>query len=177
VYNKNVPIPKDGKGKAEIEIFQVASNASAARILVSSKKNAIVPEDIVANLIWDSATSNTFIVSGTFDFDGDGKADRDGKERVAELIERWDGRIVEDISIRTDFIILGMTPEEMNAPTANQIDIDPTIEQKYDQSLADVRRYNDIIEQAKTFMVPVFNQRRFMNLIGYESTARKSKPF
>ncbi|KKL87191.1 hypothetical protein LCGC14_1937190 [marine sediment metagenome] len=75
VYNKNVPIPKDGKGKAEIEVFQVSPNASAARILTSSKKNAIVPEDIVANLIWDTDASNTFVVSGTFDFDGDGTAD------------------------------------------------------------------------------------------------------
>ena len=65
----------------------------------------------------------------------------------------------------------------MAAPTSNQIDIDPMIDQKYQQAQEDVLRYNEIIKQAKTFMVPVFNQRRFMNLIGYESTARKSKPF
>ncbi len=177
VYNKNVPIPKDGKGKAEIEVFQVSPNASAARILTSSKKNAIVPEDIVANLIWDTDASNTFVVSGTFDFDGDGTADRDGRERVAELIERWNGRIVDDISIMTDFIVLGMEPKVMTAPTSNQIDIDPMVEQRYDQAQEDALRYNEIIKQAQTFMVPVFNQRRFMNLIGYESTARKSKPF
>ncbi len=177
VYDKNIPIPKDGKGKAEIEVFQVSGNASAARILTSSKKNAIVPEDIVANLIWDTAASNTFVVSGTFDFDGDGFADRDGKERVIELIERWNGRIVDDISIRTDFIVLGMEPKVMIVPTSNQIDIDPTIEQKYERMQQAALRYDSIIEQAKTFMVPVFNQKRFMNLIGYESTARKSKPF
>lgn len=176
VYDKNVPIPKDGKGKAEIEIFQVAPNASAARVLTSSKKNAIIPEDIVANLIWDSSTSNTFVVSGAFDFDGDGRTDRDGRERVIELIERWNGRIIDDISIMTDFIVLGAEPKVMAAPTSSQIDIDPMVEQRYEQAQQDALRYNEIIKQAKTFMVPVFNQRRFMNLIGYESTARKSKP-
>ncbi|KKK81705.1 hypothetical protein LCGC14_2810760, partial [marine sediment metagenome] len=87
------------------------------------------------------------------------------------------GRIVDDISIMTDFIVLGMEPKVMTAPTSNQIDIDPMVEQRYDQAQEDALRYNEIIKQAQTFMVPVFNQRRFMNLIGYESTARKSKPF
>ena len=35
VYEKNTPIPKDGKGKAEIEVFNVGKNISAARITSS----------------------------------------------------------------------------------------------------------------------------------------------
>ena len=42
VYDKNLPIPKDGKGKAEIEVFNVGKNISAARIVRSNPKNPII---------------------------------------------------------------------------------------------------------------------------------------
>ncbi len=35
VYDKNTPIPRDGKGKAEVEVFNVMKNISAARIMPS----------------------------------------------------------------------------------------------------------------------------------------------
>jgi len=35
VYDKNAPIPRDGKGKAEVEVFNVMKNISAARIMPS----------------------------------------------------------------------------------------------------------------------------------------------
>jgi hypothetical protein len=177
VYDRNVPIPEDGKGKAEIEVFQVSENASAARVLTASKKNAIIPSDIVANLIWDADVNNTFVVSGEFDFDGDGKADFDGKEKVLQLIERWGGRVTDDIDIRTDFIVLGFEPEYVNRPSEEQIDADPRILQKYENYERDSQQYFDILDQARTFSIPVYSQRKFMNLIGYKTTAEKSKPF
>jgi hypothetical protein len=176
VYDKNVPIPEDGKGKAEIEVFHVTETVSAARINASSKKNPIVHEDIVANLIWDSKTSNAFIVAGDFDFDRDGRIDRDGKEKIEQLIERWGGKITNEVTINTDFVVLGTSPRPLEEPTRDQIELYPMLEPRYQASLARAKEYDDILSRAGTLGVPVFNQSRFMYLIGYESLAAKSSP-
>ena len=107
VYDSSVPIPEDGKGKAEIEVFEVSPNVSAARVLNSSVNNPIVQQDIVANLIWDSQSSNNFVVVGEFDLNGDGINDKDGNTKVRELIQRWGGKIQDAVTIETDFVILG----------------------------------------------------------------------
>jgi hypothetical protein len=176
VYDRNVPIPEDGKGKAEIEVFHVTETVSAARINTSSRKNPIVTEDIVANLIWDSKTSNVFVVAGDFDFDRDGRIERDGKKKIEQLIERWGGRLTTEVSINTDFVILGTPPRPMPAPSRDQIELDPMIEQRYQDSLTGAQQYDDLLTRANTLGVPVFNQSQFMYLVGYESLAAKSKP-
>jgi len=177
VYDKNVPIPEDGKGKAEIEVFHVSDTVSAARINTSSKKNPIVHEDIVANLIWDSKTSNVFVVAGQFDFDRDGRIDRDGKEKVEQLIERWGGRLATEVTINTDFVVLGVPGRSLQKPTRQQVELDPMVEQRYQESVASVQEYDDILSRANTLRIPIFNQSKFIYLIGYESLASKSSPF
>ncbi|HIJ70719.1 MAG TPA: hypothetical protein HPP87_05065 [Planctomycetes bacterium] len=177
VYDKNVPIPENGKSKAEIEVFHVSDTVSAARINTSSKKNPIVHEDIIANLIWDSKKSNVFVVAGRFDFDRDGEIDRDGKEKVERLIERWGGRLAQEVTINTDFVVLGEPPVQMEQPTRQDIELDLMIDQRYQESVASAEQYNEILRRANTLRVPIFNQSRFMYLIGYDSLARTSSPF
>ena len=176
VYDKNVPIPEDGKGKAEIEVFHVTESVSAARINTSSRKDPIVHEDIVANLIWDSKTSNVLVVAGDFDFDLDGRIDRDGKDKIERLVERWGGRLAEEVTINTDFVVLGVAPRPLKKPTREQVELDPMIEQRYQASVSSVDAYDDILSRANTLGVPIFNQNKFMYLIGYESLASKSSP-
>jgi len=177
VYDRNVPIPEDGKGKAEIEIYQIEDNVSAAKINESSARNPIVPEDIVANLIWDSKTSNRFVIAGDFDIDGNGVIDPDGPDRIARLVRRWGGRIVDEVTIETDFVVLGTRPLALPRPTTEQIEIDPTIEQKYEASLEAGKRYDEVFSRAATLSVPVINQQKFLHLTGYQSLASKSVPF
>jgi hypothetical protein len=177
IYDKNAPVPEDGIGKAEIEVFGVTETVSAARFISSSNKNPVVPEDIAVNLIWDSEKNNSFVVSGNFDFDRDGKVDHDGKEKVQQLIERWGGKVVDEVTIETDFVVLGFEPKPMDKPTREQYEIDPMIEQRYEASMKNVREYNSIIARANTFGVAIFNQTRFLHLIGYDTLAGKSKPF
>jgi hypothetical protein len=90
VYDRNKQILEDEKGKAKIEVFQVEPKVSVARILNPNSKNPIVKEDIVVNLIWDSKTSNRFVVIGDF-VNSSGRTDPDGTRRIREMIERWGG--------------------------------------------------------------------------------------
>ena len=174
IYDRNQPIPESGEGKAEIEVFQASEQVCAARIIKSNKKNPIVKEDIVSNLIWDSKTSNRFIVVGDFDFDNNGRPDKDGQKRIIELIERWGGSLMDDVTVDTDFIVVGPAPTPLTRPTQDEIDIDPMAQQRYDQSLEKVKKYDALMQKANNLSVPVFNQKRFMYLIGYDTLANQN---
>lgn len=176
VYDPSVPIPEDGQGKAEIEVFRVMPKASAARINRSQTRNPITRNDIVANLIWESEESNTFAVAGEFDIDRDGIDDPDGREKVIQLIERWGGTVTDTVDINTDFVLLGNVPKKMMEPTLIQIENDPMIQQRYEQNQAQRKQYNNLLEQARNLHIPIFNQERFFYLIGYESLASKRTP-
>ena len=176
VYDKSAPIPEDGKGKGEIEVYNVKKHISMAKIIIYSKKNPIIPDDIAVNLIWDSKTSNKFVVAGEFDFDQSGSVDRDESEKIKQLIEGWNGSVVDEVTIETDVIVLGTEPETPDKPSAEQIAFDPMVEQRYNEAQEKLRRYNGVIEKAQIFSVPVFNSKQFMYLIGHEYLDLKSRP-
>lgn len=177
VFEKDAPMPEDGKGKAEIEVFRVTENSSVARLIASSPKNPVVADDIVVNMIWDSETSNSFMIVGDFDFDGDGKIDRDGREKIEQLITQWGGTINDKLTINTNFLVVGTEPTLMRKPTVAQMDMNPTLEQKYEKALIQFNAYNHVIERANTLSVPVFDVARFLRLIGYKTQAEKSTGF
>ena len=113
---------------------------------------------------------------GEFDFDGNGVPDRKGKEKIKQMISQWNGRIVKELTIDTDFIVVGEEPKEMDKPTIQQIEDDPEIEDKYAKSIVVFNAYQQILDKAKVLSVPVFNRKRFMQLTGYETTAENSTP-
>jgi len=169
VYDKSMPIPKDGKGKAEIEVFNVGKNISAARITHSEKRKPIVLNDIVANLIWDSDKTNVFVVAGNFDIDGDGDIDYNAVDKIRALIEKWGGEVADTVSIDTDFLVLGRTPEVRKKPTFEQMEVDPMAMEKYEASLQKLTDYKEIQSKAAALSVPVFNYERFLYFIGYKT--------
>lgn len=173
IYQSNVPIPEDGKGKAEIEVFQVGQQVSVARIVTWDKRNPVVPDDLVVNLIWDPKMNNKFVIVGDFDTTGDGRIDPKGVDHVKDLIERWGGIIQDDITIDTDFVIVGIEPTIPERPTADELDADPTAFQRYENAMQRARKYNEMLTKAEKLRVPVFNYERFLYLIGYNTLAAR----
>ena len=88
VYDRGTSIPEDGKGKAEIEVFDVAKTYSAARIIQSELTKPILEGDLVANLIWDADRTNVFVIAGDFDLDNDGMIDYNSVGKIKTLIEK-----------------------------------------------------------------------------------------
>jgi hypothetical protein len=174
VYDNSAPIPEDGKGKAEVEVFQVSQNVSAARIIRSTVKNPIVEEDIIANLIWDPKTSNRFIVAGEFDLNGDGDMDPDGIDRIKEMILRWGGIIDEEINVNTDFIVIGESPRRLSQPTQTELDLNPAAQQRFEESKQKIALYDVLAQKAELLSIPMFNQKQFYYLLGYETLAGKN---
>ena len=169
VYDRSGAIPKDGKGKAEIEVYDVADTYSAARIIRSEAKRPILEGDIVANLIWNSDKTNEFVIAGDFDLDNDGNFDFNAIGRIRVLIEKWGGRVADTISIDTDFLLLGQQPQvPTQQPTFEQLELDPGAMQRYEALLQRLNHYNQLQSQAQALWIPIFRYDRFLYFIGYK---------
>ena len=177
VYFGNASIAKEGKGKAEVEVFDVAKNFSSARVIRSEIDSPILEGDIVANLIWDSDKANMFVIAGEFDIDNNGSIDRDAIGKIQALIKKWGGGVSDEISIDTDFVVLGRPPVVFKKPTQEQIEIDPTAMQKYNESVRRYDHYKDIESRSQILWIPIFNYERFLYFIGYKERASTAGAF
>ncbi len=177
VYDRNAPMPRDGKGKAEVEVFSVTEKVSSARIIQSQKKNPIAVNDIVANLVWDSNKTNIFVVAGEFDLDGNGAIDRNSVDKIKTLVVKWGGKVADDVSFDTDFLILGAQPQVPPKPTPEELDANPMANEKYDAAMQRFNRYKEAQDTAQKLMVPVFTYDRFLYFIGYKGQAVKAGAF
>jgi hypothetical protein len=177
VYDRGASIPPDGKGKAEIEVFDLAKTYSAARITKSKLNDPILQGDIVANLIWDPDRTNVFVVAGDFDLDNNGQIDGDGPEKIKKLIEKWGGRVDNAISVDTNYLVLGEQPQVLQKPTPEELDINPSAMETYNASLERLARYNDLRNQAQTLWIPVFTYDKFLYFIGYKGRIAEAGAF
>jgi hypothetical protein len=178
VYDRSGAVPKDGKGKAEIEVFDVADTFCAARITKPDPKKPILLGDIAANLIWNSDKTNVFVIAGDFDLDSDGNIDVNATGRIKSLIEKWGGKVVDNISIDTDFLVLGDQPlVPTQQPTFEQLELDPGAMQRYQVRLQQLNHYNQLQSQAQALWVPIFRYERFLYFIGYKGQISKAGAF
>jgi len=177
VYNKGMPIPGNGRGKAEIEIYDVGKSVSAARVTRSEIKRPIVVDDIVANLVWDSDKTNRFVVAGEFDLNADGRIDYDAVDNIKTLIVKWGGTVADTVSIDTDFLVLGRPPRNPRMPTAEELDVDPMATEKYQAALKKLAHYNQVKRQARDLWIPVFSTERFLYFIGFKTLATRPGAF
>jgi hypothetical protein len=173
VYDKGIPIPRDGKGKAEIEVLEPQERMSIARIAVSNPKKPVLVDDAIANLVWDSQKSRVFVVAGDFDFDKNGVAEADGALKVKALIAKWGGTVADSITPSTDFVVLGSEPKAPAKPSGEEVLADPAAMKKYEAAIAAQQAYRGIVAQATAFSLPIFNLERFMFMTGYEAMTPK----
>ena len=173
VYDRAAGIPRDGKPKAQIEVFAIDRKASTARVLSSDRKNPIATGDHIANLIWDPTKQNQFVVVGEFDVNGDGKPDYDGQVKVEALIQRWGGVTSKEVTSLTDYVILGVEPKVPAQPTPEVQTADPTALEKYNAAKQKNDQYNQIRQRAEALWVPVFNYDRFLYFTGYASLTNR----
>ncbi len=169
VYDRGQPIPRNGKGKAEIEVYNIGDSFSAARIIRSDRKNPIVADDIIANLIWSSTKANTFVVAGDFDLNGDGVIDDDAVAKIRGLVERWGGKVADTVTVNTDYVILGTPPVVPQKPTMQETERYPNAMEKYERTLQQAAKYKDVLSQAQALSIPIMNAERFLYFIGYKT--------
>jgi NAD-dependent DNA ligase len=175
VYDAGAPISKDGKGKAEIEVFKTKKDISQARIVFSQKP--ILEGDQIANLVWDSNETNYFVVAGNFDLNKDGATEENAKEKIKKLITDWGGKVTDEVTIETDYIVLGKAPAVPPKPDFEELEIHPRAMEKYEQAVKNLDEYKKVKEQAKMLSIPVFNYERFLYFTGYTNQAEEEGAF
>lgn len=177
VYDRNAPIPADGKGKAEVEVFNLERNISAARIVRCEKRNPIAQDDIVANLVWDSDKANVFVVAGEFDLEGDGNINFDAISKIRALIEKWGGSVADNVSAQTDFVVLGQAPLVPREPTLQDLEVDPMAKEKQQAAVQRLNHYKEVQSRAEALRIPIFKYDRFLYFIGYSEQANRPGAF
>jgi hypothetical protein len=173
VYDRSAGIPRDGKPKAQVEVFAIERKIATARVLSSERKNPIARGDLIANLIWDANRQNQFVVVGDFDVNGDGKVEYDGAVRIEALIQGWGGVVSKDVTAQTDYVILGTEPKVPAEPTPQVLTADPTAKERYDAAKQRTEQYNQIRQRAEALGIPVFNFDRFLAFTGYAGQISK----
>jgi len=177
VYDRASGIPRDGKPKAEVEVFAIDKKVCAARILSGDAKNPVSTDDLVANLIWDSTKENHFVIAGEFDLDKSGTPDYDAIPKIEALIRKWGGTVDKDISASTDYVILGTEPQVPPQPTPEQLAVDPTLTEKRDAAQQRLDQYEQIRQRAQAFWIPIFSYERFLYFTGYANQINKPGAF
>jgi len=160
-------IPEDGEGKGTVVVTNVGETTSECRIQGEQLRDPIVVGDIVANLAFDPTQVYTFVVEGEFDLYGTGRATSEGTDQVKALIRRFGGSLAEQVSIDTDFIVLGSEPIRPSRPAETA---PPQVRQAYQDNLRIFERYSQIRERAENLNIPILNTSRFLAFIGYQPT-------
>lgn len=153
-----------GQGKGVVEVYNVSERVCEARIIRQSKASPIIAGDLVANLVFDSLRDYKFLVEGDFDLNDTGEATRAGNKAVKEIIRRYGGSVVDELSISTAFVVLGDQPGRPRKPDEN----DPgDAWDLYQERLKAFNRYQEIKTRAVELKVPVISSARFLDLVGY----------
>lgn len=173
------------RGVATVEVVDIAPNSAACRVVRGSPGRPVLVNDQIANLIYDRSRIFKFYIFGEFDLDNDGSYTIADRDAIEALIHTWGGQIVQPserqrqlaaalgkdlakdatlLPLDTDFLIVGKEPE---LPKPVPADASAEEQRRAVEAKARWDQYIKLVNEAKSFSVPVLNQNRFLTLIGY----------
>ena len=171
VYGRGVSVRPDERGeyprgKATIEVVRIDETSAVSRVLTNVRGNPVLPGDRIVNAVWDPDKEYRFVVFGNFDANRDGFATPGEKGAIEAIVNEWGGIIDDEMTGRTDFLILGDRPILPPEPRAD----DPfAVVDLYLQKRDIVDRYDALFEAAGQRSIPVLNQHRLYTLTGLDN--------
>lgn len=167
VYDRYQSIQRSGKGKATLEVIEIGQTVSKCRIIKHDPTDPIIQGDIIGNLIWNQDKEYLFCVIGEFDFNGDGKHDPQERDQITDLIQKWGGLASENLTVDTDFLIIGSPPMTPAKPDDEYADTEDAAARAYQNALKKAQAYGSIRSEGMALGIPIFNLKRFLYFIGY----------
>ncbi len=159
------------RGKGSIQVISVDPNSSEARIVNEELGKNIRQGDLIANLAYDRNVPVRFRVYGDFDLDHDGVTQPSDRDRIMTLVREFRGRLVDDVTIETDVLVMGKEPE---VPRITEADLLDPIKQREHQRAVERRdAYMAERQKALDLNVPILNQNQFLYYIGYFDQVRR----
>lgn len=175
VFDRSAQVEVSGgkRGKATIEVTNVSENSATARVVRQDKGKQIIEGDQLANLVYDPNITYRFVVHGDFDIDNVGRATEDDRTRIVTMITEWGGKVdaktdaknESHVSYDVDFLVLGQEPR-LPEPLKPDV-IDPRVIAEFAAKKKAFDNYQTLLAEARALSVPVLNQNRFLNLVGY----------
>ena len=148
--------------KGTLEVVRIGPKLSECQIVRTSPGQSIMAGDLIVNTVYDRKNKYVFRVIGEFDLDGSGRSDRNGAKSVELLIERWGGKVVSELKVQTDFLVVGSEPHVPAKPD----DFDQAAVALYEQRLEEYKAYMAVQNRAIALSIPALNHKRFLYLLG-----------
>ncbi len=170
VYDDEAAFKEDAKGK--IRVIKVNEYVSECKIIEQDTDEPIMQGDAVANIAFNTGRVYTFVVEGEFDLYGTGQPSALGRQAVQDAIQQFGGRINDDISVQTDYVVMGVAPAE---PTQPAPDAEASVQRAYQEQMKQYEDYSKTLDKAQTMKIPVLNGKRFIELTGYMPEPRPTR--
>lgn len=152
VFGRGVEL-EAGLEKAAVQVTRILGPHQAeARVIRSSERDPILPNDSVVTATWDPGYEVPVAITGLVDIDGDGVSDL---ERLKVLIQSNQGRVV------------AFADEDGNIQGEINPDVRYLITGKDPEGEKQRKALTDMTTQAKRFYVQPITVREFLHLNGY----------
>ena len=149
-------------------MVRILPGFSECRIIRKEAGHNLVQGDLVSNLVYDKTQKYKFVVYGDFDLDGDGRASAGDAEVIRRLITQWGGTVTNDVNVNTDFVVMGVEPQLPSKPGNDATAVEQAAYQRAENEL---NKYLEVQKHAMDLKIPILNQNRFLNFVGYTSQA------
>jgi len=176
VFDANEVIRLDSssnsRGKATIEVYELRDDTAACRVVRRSRGAQVIAGDVIANIVYDPTKEFTFYAYGYFDIEFDGGAS--DIRRIENLVTQWGASVAElqldedglpILSPEIDYLILGQQPEYPDP--LDDDELDPEVIREWQVQVRQFETYQALLGDAKTLGIPILNQNRFLDLVGY----------
>jgi len=153
----------DAEPKAEARIVRIMEDSSELRLY--GVKRSVVVGDVLINPIYDRSRRLSFRLVGKIDIDGDGV---DDSERLKGIIQQFGGRVDDNLTVKTDFLVTGEEPQVL-APPAQ--DAPQSERDRYDRYRREFLQYSEELVKAQNYGIPILSLNRFLGLVGIAGRA------
>lgn len=163
-------LTEDSKPKATLIVIAAHPNTSECKIRDSKLVNPVLSGDLIQNVAYDPQRIYTFVVLGDFDLHNAGKANHQGQIEVKDMIQRNGGKVADELTVRTDFLVMGAEPDRPTKPAA---EAPPSDQELFSAQLKSYEEFQDAKRRAAELFIPILNANRFLALMGYTPDKEK----
>jgi len=160
IFGQNELGKTDPKPKAQCRIVKIMEDACELRVYQLRGDNPVVTGDVLHNPIYDRSRRLRFALVGKMDIDGDSI---DDTEQLKALVQEFGGRIDTQVSVQTDYLVIGEEPPVVAAPAPTA---GPMERQVYEEARKKFIDYTEAKARAENFSIPVLSLNRFLGLVG-----------
>ena len=151
---------EEARPKGAARIVKILGHSSEMRIFPATGSEPVIVNDLLFNPIYDRTRRLHFVLVGRMDVNGDGT---DQSEALKSMIQKFGGKVDNQLSLQTDYLVMGDQPELRAAPAA---DASPEERQAYENSRKAFLDYSEAKAKADATSIPVMNLNRFLGLTG-----------